>query len=158
MKILNGYSDLAPAFKSKEECVIKGIDWATRFVRPFRCHVVQVPACLVQRICTTTYSSIALPQHKFLVNSLPQHPFSSVPLTSLLRVPLGQLQPQFVVAVAPIAEVSNNPYYPNSGIISDHVITFSRITNVNYVDVNPVYDVVLDEGDTYILNNTVRVL
>ena len=161
MKILTGYSDLAAAFAEPGEYVVKGIDWATRFVRPYHCHIVQVPQCVVRRVCTTTYSSIALPHHKFLINSLPLHPFSSVPLANLFRVRFDQIsqqQLQYPIAVAPIAEVSNNPHYPNAGVISDHVITFSRITLFGMISLPTVYDLVLDEGDNYILNNTVRVL
>jgi hypothetical protein len=157
MKILKSYSDLSPAFGCGEACMVKGIDWTTRYVRPYRCHVVKLPLCMVQRVCTNTYNSISLPHHKFLANPLP-YPFSSVPLASLVRVKLNELQSRFPIAVAPIADVSNNPYYPNAGIISDHVITFSAVRDIVPFDLQVIYDIVLDEGDNYILNNTVRVL
>ena len=154
--ILRSYSDLAEALNVKDVWV-KGIDWDTRFIRQYRCHVIRAKPCQVQRVCTTTYSSIALPHHKFLANPLP-YPFSSVPLASLIRVTLGELQERFPIAVAPIADVANNPYYPNAGIISDHVITFSGVREISPIDMQNPYDIVLDEGDNYILNKTVRVL
>ena len=156
MKILKSYSDLADALNVKDVWV-KGIDWETRFVRLYRCHVIKAPPCTVHRVATTTYSSIVLPSHKFLANPLP-YPFSSVPLASLVRFTLADLRSHYPIAVAPIADVANNPHYPGSGIISDHVITFSPIRDISPLDMKDPYDIVLDEGDSYILNNTVRVL
>jgi len=158
MRILQGYSDLAMAFLSPEVCYVKGIDWTTRYVRPYRCRVVKVKPCVARRVSTLTYSSIYLPHHKLLVNILP-YPFSSVELKSLKRVTLEQVEnTPYPIAVAPMAEVSNNPHYPGRGVISDHVITFSPISNITFFNTDVIYDISLEEGDNYILNNTVRVL
>jgi hypothetical protein len=157
MRILSNYSQLQSAFKSGEEVCVKGIDWVTRYIKPCRCHVVKVEPCVIRRVSTITYNSIVLPHHKFLVNPLP-YPFSSVPLTSLLRLRMDELKPRHMVAVAPMAEVSNNPFYPNCGVIQDHVITFSPITGMTLIGARDTYDIALDEGDNYILGNSVRVL
>lgn len=158
MKILSSYSELADAEKTPGEYYVKGIDWTTRFVRPYRCHVVKAAPCVARRVSTLTYSSIVLPHHKFLVKVV-DYPFSSIELKSLRRVKLENLQnTSYPIAVAPIAEVSNNPYYPGAGVISDHVITFSPITNITFLTTDVVYDIIMDEGDSYILNNTVRVI
>ena len=157
MIILKGYSELADAYNLPGDYAVKGIDWETRFIRPYRCHIIKIPAVIAKRICTLTYNSIALPQHKFLVNPLP-YPFSSVPLTSLLRVPVEALGNNVPIAVAPIAEVSNNPYYLGGGVILDHVITFSPVRSMESMSQRDAYDIVLDEGNNYILSNTVRVL
>lgn len=157
MTILSSYSELAAAEKNPGEYYVKGIDWTTRFIRPYRCHVVKA-AGPARRVCTQTYSSIVLPHHKLLVNVI-GYPFSSVELKSLHKVTLDKVQNTgYPIAVAPIAEVANNPHYPGSGVISDHVITFSMITNITFLPTDVVFDVALDEGDNYILNNTVRVL
>ena len=155
MKILQGYSELASACGTSIEYAVKGIDWNTRFIRPYRCRVIKVPPCVVKRVCTGTYSSMALPWHRFLANPLP-YPFSSVPLKSLVHFGLDELRINYPVAVAPIAMVSNNPHY-SGGIISDHVITFAPINSISVINTGSFYDIELLEGDNYILNNTVRV-
>lgn len=157
MTLLSSYSHLPAAFKSGEECLVKGIDWATRFIRPYRCRVVRAPACVARRMCTLTYSSIVLPHHKLLANPLP-YPFSSVPLKSLLRLRPDEFMAMHPIAVAPIADVANHPFYPNQGVVADMVITFSAITRLTPFNTVDVYDIELLEGDSYILNNTVRVV
>lgn len=157
MRFLRGYSDLAPALASGEECSIKGIDWETRFVRQYKvARIVKIHPCPVLRVCTTTYSCVYLPEYKFLINPLP-YPFSSVPLKSLLRLKLSEMPMGRPIAVAPIAMVSNNPHH-DGGIVSDHVISFSAIRSVSSMDTMTAYDIELADGDNYILNNVVRVL
>lgn len=158
MKILSSYSDLAPAFKEGGECAVKGIDWETRYIRPYRiAQIIKLPICLVRQVSTMIHSCISLPGYKFLVNPLP-YPFLIIELQHLRRLTLEDMTNQHPIAVAPMAPVSNNPFYKNSGIISDHVISFSKVRSVRPMPMQDIYDIVLAEGDNYILNNVVRVL
>lgn len=157
MRLITSYTHLKPAYDSGEKCMVKGIDFDTKYVRDFEIlNIVKINNPQLFNVGTSSFGCKMHPDQKLLLNPL-CYPLADVPVHTLKSILMRELKHNTQIAVAPRSLLANNPH--GSGVIeAGYVITWSGVTFLIPKPGADHYIIELAEGNTYILNSIVHLL